>query len=142
MPRLQLTPRSVYPFSISLTVRVTDLNYGGHLGNDRLLALIHEARVSYLARQGWTEFDCAGVGLIMTDAAIQYRREAFAGDQLEFEVGPADASRTGFRFYYRITRHDDQAIVAVAETGMACFDYERRRVAPLPEDVRRLCEED
>jgi acyl-CoA thioesterase FadM len=141
MPRLQLTPRSAYPFCTGLVVRVTDLNYGGHLGNDRILALLQEARVAFLAEHGWSEIDCAGKGLIMTDAAIQYRGEAFAGDRLQIEVAVAEAARTGFRFFYRITRHGDQALIAVAETGMACFDYRRRRVAALPDEVRRLCEE-
>ena len=141
MPRLQLSPRSAYPFSTGLVVRVTDLNYGGHLGNDRILALLQEARVAFLSEHGWSEIDCAGTGLIMTDAAVQYRGEAFAGDRLEIEVAVAEAARTGFRFFYRITRHGDQALIAVAETGMACFDYRRRRVVPLPEVVRRLCEE-
>lgn len=141
MPRLQLTPRSAYPFSTGLAVRVTDLNYGGHLGNDRILALLQEARVAFLADHGWSEIDCAGTGLIMTDAAIQYRGEAFAGDRLEIEVAMAEAARTGFRFFYRITRCGDEALIAVAETGMACFDYRRRRVVALPDEVRRLCEE-
>jgi acyl-CoA thioester hydrolase len=141
MPRLQLTPRSAYPFCTGLAVRVTDLNYGGHLGNDRILALLQEARVAFLAGHGWSEIDCAGTGLIMTDAAIQYRGEAFAGDELAIEVAMAEAARTGFRFFYRITRRGDEALIAVAETGMACFDYERRRVTALPDEVRRLCEE-
>ena len=141
MPRLQLTPRSGYPFSTGLSVRVTDLNYGGHLGNDRILALLQEARVAFLAEHGWSEIDCAGTGLIMTDAAVQYRGEAFAGDHLLIEVAMAEAARTGFRFFYRITRCGDEALIAVAETGMACFDYQRRRVAALPDAVRRLCEE-
>lgn len=141
MPRLQLTPRSAYPFSTGLAVRVTDLNYGGHLGNDRVLALLQEARVAFLAAHGWSEVDCAGKGLIMTDAAIQYRGEAFAGDRLQIEVAVSEAARTGFRFFYRITRHGDEALIAVAETGMACFDYQRRRVAALPDAVRRICEE-
>jgi len=141
MPRLQLTPLSGYHFSTGLVARVPDLNYGGHLGNDRVLALIHEARVAFLAEHGWSEMNCAGTGLIMTDAAIQYRGEAFAGDHLEFEVAMAEAARTGFRFYYRITRRGDQALIAVAETGMACFDYDSRRVVRLPDLVRRLCKE-
>ena len=141
MPRLQLTPLSAYPFCTGLAVRVTDLNYGGHLGNDRILALLQEARVRYLAENGWSEFDCAGTGLIMTDAAIQYRGEAFAGDRLEIEVAMGEAARTGFRIFYRITRHGDDALIAVAETGMACFDYERRRVVALPDAVHRLCKE-
>ncbi len=142
MPRLQLTPCSGYPFSTGLVVRVTDLNYGGHLGNDRLLALLQEARVAFLAEHGWSELDCAGAGLIMTDAAVQYRGEAFAGDLLDIEVAVGDATRTGFRIFYRMTRRGDETIIAVAETGMACFDYQRRRVAPLPAAVHRLCEED
>jgi acyl-CoA thioesterase FadM len=141
MPRLQLTPRSAYPFRTGLVVRVTDLNYGGHLGNDRLLALIQEARVAWLASHGWSEHDCAGTGLIMTDAAVQYRGEAFAGDQLLIEVAAGEAARTGFRIFYRITRRGDDALIAVAETGMACFDYQRRRVVQLPEVVQNLCEE-
>jgi acyl-CoA thioesterase FadM len=142
MPRLQLAPCSHYPFCTGLVVRVTDLNYGGHLGNDRLLALLQEARVAFLADHGWSELDCAGAGLIMTDAAIQYRGEAFAGDLLDIEVAPGDATRTGFRIFYRLTRRGDAAIIAVAETGMACYDYARRRVVPLPGAVRSLCEED
>ncbi len=141
MPRLQLTPCSAYPFCTELTVRVTDLNYGGHLGNDRILALLQEARIALLAEYGWSEKDCAGPGLIMTDAAVQYRGESFAGDRLKIEVAMAEAAHTGFRFFYRITRCGDEALIAVAETGMACFDYERRRIAPLPKSVRRLCEE-
>jgi acyl-CoA thioester hydrolase len=141
MPRLQLTPCSAYPFRTRLAVRITDLNYGGHLGNDRVLALLHEARVACLASHGWSEMDCAGTGLIMTDAAVQFRGEAFAGDQLEIEVAWGEAARTGFRFFYRIIRCGDQALIAVAETGMACFDYARRRVVALPAAVQRLCEE-
>jgi acyl-CoA thioesterase FadM len=142
MPRLQLTPRSAYPFHIRLAVRITDINYGGHLGNDRYLALLHEARVACLASHGWREMDCAGAGLIMTDAAVQFRGECFAGDQLTIEVAWGEAARTGFRFFYRITRHGDRALIAVAETGMACFDYRERRVVALPAAVRTLCEED
>ncbi len=142
MPRLQLTPFSAYPFRTRLSVRITDLNYGGHLGNDRVLALLHEARVACLATHGYSEMDCAGAGLIMTDAAVQFRGEAFAGDQLEIEVAMGEAARTGFRFFYRITRCGDRTLIAVAETGMASFDYARRRVCALPAAVRKLCEED
>jgi acyl-CoA thioester hydrolase len=141
MPRLQLTPRLAYPFSTRLSVRITDLNYGGHLGNDRVLALLHEARVACLASHGWSEMDCAGRSLIMTDAAIRFRGEAFAGDRLDIEVAMGEAARTGFRFFYRITRCGDDALIAVAETGMAVFDYASRRVCALPDAVRTLCEE-
>ena len=86
MPRIKLEALNHYPFSAEMVVRTTDLNYGGHLGNDRLLALIHEARVAFLAKHGFSEKKFAGVALIIADTAIVYQGEAFAGDKLKFEV--------------------------------------------------------
>jgi acyl-CoA thioester hydrolase len=142
MPRLDLKAREPYPFAYELTVRTTDLNYGGHLGNDRLLALVQEARVAFLATYGWTELDCGGAGLIMADAALVYRAEAFAGDKLRFEVAAVEPSRVGFRLAMRATRAADGDEVALVETGMVCFDYARRRPVALPDAVRAVCRQD
>jgi len=141
MPRLQIQPLARYPFHLDLVVRVTDLNYGGHLGNDRLLALLHEARVAFLAVEGWSELDLAGVGLILGDAGIVYRAEAFAGDELRIAVGVAEVGRAGFRLGYRVTRPADGTVIAVAETGMVCFDYGDRQVRALPRGAARRLKE-
>jgi acyl-CoA thioesterase FadM len=139
MPRIKLKPLEIYPFAIELDVRITDLNYGGHLGNDRLLSLVHEARVAFLAEHGLSELDCGGVSLIMGDAALVFQGEAYAGDVLRLEVAAGEASRSGFRLFYRITRPSDGSPIALAETGMVCFDYQARKICPLPETVRRIC---
>lgn len=139
MPRLQLEPRSRYSHTCELTVRTTDLNYGGHLGNDRVLALVHEARVSWLAAQGWTELDCAGASLIMADAAIRFLAEAFAGDRLRCETACGEAERVGFRLFHHLSRPADGASIALVETGLVCFDYAARRPLGLPAPLRALC---
>ena len=142
MPRLDLKAREPYPFSCEMVVRTTDLNYGGHLGNDNLLSLVQEARVAFLAAHGWNELDCAGAGLIMADAALCYRAEAFAGDVLRFEVAAVEPSRVGFRLALRVTRPADGGVVALVETGMVCFDYARRRPVALPAAVRDVCRQE
>ncbi len=142
MPRLDLKAREPYPFSCDLVVRTTDLNYGGHLGNDRLLSLVHEARVAFLAAHGWSELDCGGAGLIMADAALSYRAEAFAGDVLRFEVAAVEPARLGFRLAMRVTRPADGTEVALVETGMVCFDYARRRPVALPATVHAACRQE
>jgi acyl-CoA thioesterase FadM len=139
MPRVQLKPRAAYPFAAEIAVRTTDLNYGGHLGNDRLLALVHEARVAFLAAHGWTELDCGGVSLIMGDAAVVYQAEAFAGDLLRFEVAACEPGRAGFRLAYRVTRPTDGKAVALVENGMVSFDYGTGRIVPLPAAVGAIC---
>ena len=141
MARVQLKPLAAYPFATEMAVRTTDLNYGGHLGNDRLLSLVHEARVAWLAGHGWSELDCAGASLIMGDTAIVYQGEGFAGDVLRFEVAAGGPTRAGFRLFYRVTRPADGAAIALVENGMVCFDYEKRHVARLPEAVRAVCAE-
>jgi acyl-CoA thioester hydrolase len=139
MPRVRLKPLDHYPFSTKIVVRVTDLNYGGHLGNDSLLSLVHEARVAFLANFGFSELDCGGVSLTMGDAAIIYQGEAYAGDELSIEVGCGEPSKSGFRLFYRLTRSSDERKIALAETGMVCFDYKAKKIIPLPKVVADIC---
>ena len=139
MPRIKLNELPVYPFSTEIPVRITDINYGGHLGNDSLLSLIHEARIQFLASLGYSELDCGGVSLIMTDSAIVYKTEVFAGDVLKFEIGAYEISRTGFRISYKITKRRDNVLAALAETGMLAFDYKNKKLSPLPKPtIERL----
>ena len=139
MPRLRLKPREEYPFSTEFSVRITDLNYGGHLGNDRLLSLVHEARVAFLKAHGLTEMDCDGTALTQADAAIVYLGEAFAGDILRFEVSAGEATGSGFRLFYRIIRSGDNKKIALAETGMVSFDYNTKKVRPLAQKIKDIC---
>jgi acyl-CoA thioesterase FadM len=138
MARVQIDLPATWLAHIRLTVRVADVNYGGHLGNDRALSLAHEARVRWLASCGLSEGDVGGVGLIMADAALLFRAEAFLGDELEVALGAADLRRSGFDLVYRLTRTVDEQEIALVRTGMVCFDYARRKVARLPETLACL----
>jgi len=138
MARLSLSLPESFRFSTEITVRITDLNYGRHLGNDSMLGLIHEARVRFLGHHGLSEGDVAGTALILADAAIVFRAEAFAGDRLRFEVAVGDFSRVGCDFFYRVTRPADGKLVAEAKTGAVFLDPDKRRPTTLPEAVRQL----
>lgn len=140
MPRIKLKPLDHYPFRTEFVVRTTDLNYGGHLGNDRLISLVHEARVAFLAEYRFSEKECGGVSLILADTAVNYQGEAFAGNLLQFEVAAGEPTRCGFRLFYRATRPSDNADIALVETGMVCFDYKTRKRASLPQAVEVIFE--
>ncbi|RYY39434.1 MAG: thioesterase [Chitinophagaceae bacterium] len=137
MARIRLELPSHFPFSTSIAVRVTDLNYGNHLGNDALLGLIHEARMQYFAAAGCAELAFFGVSLIMSDAAIEYKGEGFQGDALRIEVASAHWSRVGFDLYYRVTKNEGKTPIANAKTGMICFDYSNRKIVPVPEAAKQ-----
>ncbi|MFZ9695712.1 MAG: hypothetical protein ACO3AY_07565 [Chitinophagaceae bacterium] len=36
-----------FKYSFEIPIRITDINYGGHVGNDRMLTLAHEARIQF-----------------------------------------------------------------------------------------------
>jgi acyl-CoA thioester hydrolase len=139
MARIKLTIPSSFSFSTQIPVRITDLNYGNHLANDAVLSILHEARMQYLKSLGYTELAFAGAGLIMSDVAIEFKAEAFYGDILKAFVTTEETSRAGFDLYYKLVKNDSEEVVAIAKTGMICFDYERRKVTSLPaEAVEKL----
>ena len=134
MPRVKLKALKSYEFSTPLRVRSTDINYGGHLGNEALLELVHEARAQFLSHLNFDTYAAKekSVGMIMADVAVNYTAEAFAGDTLDIECQIDEVTRKSFRLFHRL-RRDDQ-VIALVETGMLAFDYKARVVVLLPED--------
>ena len=131
-----------FVFRTELDVRITDVNYGRHVGNDALLGLLHEARLRFLASLGFSEEDIGGVGMLMGDAVVQFKAVAFHGDRLGIEVGCKDVERRTFDLVYRVTRSADGAVVALAKTGMVAFDSAKKRPADLPAAFREKAGEE
>jgi len=136
--RVKLDLPDVFEFSAELTVRVSDINYGGHLGNDMLLSLMNEARVRFLAQYDFTEKDAGGAGLIMTDAVIIYKAQAFLGDKLLIEVAVCDVGKCGCDFVYRITNKENSTEIARSRTGIVFFDYATNKMVRVPEKFKAL----
>lgn len=137
MARIKLDLPSHFPFSTRFPVRITDLNYGGHAGNDAILSMIHEARVRFLQHHGYSELNLEGLGLIMSDVAIQFRAELFYGDEIIASVAATEFTSTGFELYYRLEKEKEGKMVlaVAAKTGMICFDYSQKKIASLPQAV-------
>lgn len=136
MARVKLSLPEELPFQTELSVRVTDLNYGGHVGNDVVLAFCHEARARLFRTLGFSELNVAGLGIIVADAVVVYRAESFFGDRLRIRAAAGDHNRYGCDFFYRLERPSDDSEIARAKTGIVFFDYRKRRVAPAPEVFR------
>ena len=136
MPRVKVALPDTFAFTNEIRVRVTDLNYGGHLGNDALLGLLHEVRVEFLRFLGLDgDFDpVTKLGLIMVDAAVEYKGEAFLGDVLRVQMAGNDISKYGFDVVYHLHNQAGKEI-ARAKTGMLCFDYNTRKLRLLPEEL-------
>jgi len=138
MSRVKLDLPDNFKFSTETVVRISDINYGGHLGNDSVLSLIHEARVRFLKHHGFTEADIDGVGIIMTDAVIVYRSEGFYSDTLVIDVSVGDFSKVGCDFIFRLTNKENGSEIARAKTGVVFFDYTKRKIVAMPDKFKAL----
>jgi acyl-CoA thioester hydrolase len=138
MSRIKISLPEFFSFNTSLSVQIADLNYGAHVGNDKVLSFLHEARVRYLQTLGYTEFNMEGIGLIMADASLVFKDEMYYGDSLLISVQPVEISRVGFELAYKIEKKLEGKLlpVAFAKTTMVCYDYGLKKVIWLPEAVK------
>ncbi|RFS21442.1 thioesterase [Chitinophaga silvatica] len=143
MARIKIDLPATFPFSTQIPVRIQDVNYGGHVGNDAILSILHEVRIQFLASIGYKELDTTtGEGFIMSDVAIAYKGEAFHGDKFDVAVAAGDFSGFGFDFFYKITalRNEQTIVIAEAKTGMLCFDYNQHKIARLSAEMKQRLE--
>ena len=137
MSRVEVSFPEETHFSAELTVRIGDINYGNHLGHDRMITMIHEARILFFRSIGYSEFDVEGTGTVVADLAVSYQGEAFYGDLLKFDIAIQDISRKSCQFYYRVIRLRGDTerkgdLIALAKTSVVFFDYALRKSAAIP----------
>ena len=138
MARVKIELPEKFSFETIIPIRITDLNYGNHVGNDTILSILHEARVQYLRNYDLEELDFAGVGLIMNDVAVEFKNEIFYGERIIASVTVSDISKFSFDVYYKLEKenNDKRILVALAKTGMVCYNYSAKKVAAVPKEVK------
>ncbi len=137
MARIKIEIPATSMASFTIPVRITDINYGNHVGNDAFVALIHEARMQWLNQYGYTELAIEGIGLIMSDLAVEFKNESLYGDMVEVNICVGEISRVSFELYYQVStkRNEEMILLANAKTGMVCYDYGAKKVVAVPEQL-------
>jgi YbgC/YbaW family acyl-CoA thioester hydrolase len=137
--RIKLDLPETPVFKTTIEVTISDINYGNHMGNDRFLTLMQEARLRWLQSLGFkNEKNIAKtVGIIVVDAAIQFKAEVFHGERLSVTLALDEVSSKGFDLYYIITKEDDKQ-AAIGKTGILCYDYVERKVVQIPAVLKDL----
>lgn len=119
-----------------LTVRVTDMNYGRHLGHDALVSLLHEARIQAFAALDLPEWDMHGYPSVVADLAVQYQSEARWPDGLTIATAVLEPQGKALTIYQRIYQADSQQLVATAQINQLLIDLATRPVE-VPEQVKQ-----
>ncbi len=141
MARIKMEYPGDAAFSAEIELRISDINYGGHLGHDSILSLTHEARVRFFRHFGFSELNVDGPGIILSDVAIVYKSESFYGETMIVEVAVCDFVKYGCDLVYRLREKETGREVALAKTGIVFMDYAERKVVPIPGKFKALFKE-
>ena len=123
-----------YRFFIPYTVRVADINYGGHVSNAAVLSFFQDARIAYLKQFGYSELDIGGCGIILPEAHVRYLAEMFLEDELRIGVRINELRNSAFVMAFRIER--DGKATAEGTSNLVAYDYQIRKPRRLPEPFR------
>ncbi len=134
MARVSIELPDSFIFRTQIPVRASDLNYGNHVGHDRILSLVQEARIQLYRQLGFkNELNFDGpIGQVIADAVVVYKSEAFLGDVLICSLGVTDFHKYGFDMVFLLVNESTQKEIARGKVGIVCFDYDARKIAHVP----------
>jgi len=136
MARVKIDMPENYSFTTEIPVRISDVNYAGHLSNDSVLSIVHGARLRYLNSHNYTEQDIEGSGIIMTDSVIVYKAESFYGDLIQIDITVGDFNKYGCDIYYLLSNKKTAVEIAHVKTGIVFFDYAEGKVVTVPDGFK------
>ncbi|NIS09507.1 MAG: thioesterase [Candidatus Dadabacteria bacterium] len=136
MARINIELPNDFIYSTEIKLRISDINYGGHLAHDSILSLTHEARVRFLQSLGYSEANIDGPGIILSDAALVYKSEAFYGQSLKIDIVVNEFSKFGCDFVYKLSDSKTLKEVARVKTGIVFYDYNKREICRVPQKFK------
>ncbi|MHB1949651.1 MAG: acyl-CoA thioesterase [Gammaproteobacteria bacterium] len=112
--------------------RISDINYGGHLGHIELVSLLHEVRAQFLKKHGLSEIEIDGCALFMRALQLDYINQAFWDNELKVHM-TVELSGAKIIFKYIVHNLANDNITAKAEATMVLVNKNNQR--PLKPDL-------
>ncbi len=121
-------------YKTKLTIQPEDINYAGHLGNERLLVFASDVKQAFFASYDYEDVYGGGnEGTIIASNLIVYKSEAFEGEELIVEVAIERLNEVSFDLLFRFTASLDNRLVGYVQAGTVYYDYENRCIKEIPE---------
>lgn len=122
-------------YTDTIQPRISDINYGGHLGHIELISLLHEIRLRFLNLYSLTEDNLGGNVLLVRNLNITYKNQAYWGNNLEINM-QMKISGAKILFNYNIVNLTSKNETADAEIVMVLFSKQHKRIVK-PENLVR-----
>lgn len=139
MSRTVINMPDNFHYSMEHEVCVNDLNYGMHLGADKIMLITLEAQARFLISLGYDGLTgIEGQSYIMVDSEALYKTEVGHGKKLIVEVTASNFGKYNFEFLYSISDSASKKEIATVKMGYMFYDYEHHTMIEVPEKFRQL----
>ena len=120
-------------FEMEYKVIVSDINYGGHLGNERALIIFQQTRMEWLNSIGFDEVYLGeeGKGLIQLESHVYYKKEIMLGEILKCGIKEIILGKSNFDIVYEVINQKGEIAIS-GSTKMMAFDYKNKRATRIP----------
>jgi len=127
-------------FSVEIPVRITDVNYGKHLGHMAVVGIFHQARLLFLNQYHIDEMNVEGKGIILLHSSYTFKHQAFFNTRLIVKVSIDAYSKTKFNFLYEATDKETGKIIVTGREESAFFDYNKGKPSKIPNSFLSFCQ--
>lgn len=139
MTRTVINLPDKFHFSMEHEVTVNDLNYGTHLGADKILTIALEAQMRFVISLGYDGLtSIEGQSYTMVDSETLYKAEVGHEKRLLIEVTASNFGKWDFEFLFRFSDSESKNEIAAVKMGYIFFDYTNHTMVEVPQKFRRM----
>ena len=128
-------------FQFNYKIQKDDINYGGHVGNERALLFFQMARMSFFESLGLSEVDLGeGAGVIQKNGFVEYNKQLFLEDEIIVKITSIEFTKISFDMKYEIFNQKGENVIN-GSTLLVCFDYSSHKMKKVPKSFIEKCSE-
>ncbi|MCF6093089.1 acyl-CoA thioesterase [Microaerobacter geothermalis] len=124
---------------LPIIVRSTEIDVNGHVNNAKYLEYLEWGREEWYekANLSYQTFLDMGLQTVTVNININYRKEAFQGDQLIIYTQPQKLGRTSYTLFQQIINQHGN-VVADAQVTSVTIDVKTRKGVPVPQELTKF----
>jgi acyl-CoA thioester hydrolase len=131
-----------FPVVVEQYVAWGEMDSFQHLNNVVYFRYFENARIEYLQRMDWFEYQkSTGIGPILASTQARFRRAVTHPDKLLVATRISAMSEDRFTMDYRIVSTKLSEMVTHGEGVVVTYNYVENRKVPIPQELRRRIEQ-
>ncbi|HYT95332.1 MAG TPA: thioesterase family protein [Gemmataceae bacterium] len=131
-----------YPVVVHLPVVWGEMDSYRHVNNVVYFRYFETARLEYVRRLGWFEYEEAtGIGPILAATQARFRKPLTYPDNISVVARVASLGEDRFTLEHLVVSHAQKAVTTEGQGTVVTYDYRGGKKVPIPPELLRRIEE-